>query len=361
MHILVPAAIFAALVWATATGAQPATGNAAFAEADYDTAFALWQTEALKGSSEAAFGLGLLHDLGLGRRRDPVQALQWYRLAAVRGLADAQFNVAVMLDSGGVGPPDPQLAALWYARAAASGHVRAQYNLGLLYEQGSGVPRNADLARHWFDRAASAIPQAAAKLTALTNAVKGRGVLDAPLMPTGVLIRKDDTVFAELVWTARPGPDATSYLVELADGGDIIASKTTAGSAAILPVAVRQGNLRWRVTALGADGNEAPAPWQPLIEAAPVRIVVGTQDKDADMLAADLAAALDRAGIAAVTEKTDRDADRSSIVHGPDDDAAGLAQAIAAYLPPGVSSTTGAVVADWIVTVRLVGGPIPTR
>jgi TPR repeat protein len=71
------------------------------------------------GDPRAAFGLGLLYNLGEGVGQDAVAAYLWYRRAAEAGFVPAEFNIAVMYDSGLGTARNAAEAAVWYASAAA--------------------------------------------------------------------------------------------------------------------------------------------------------------------------------------------------------------------------------------------------
>ena len=117
-------------------------GQAAYATGRFVEALRIWRPLAESGDPRAAFGLGLLYDLGEGVGQDAAAAYVWYRTAAEAGVVAAEFNIAVMCDSGVGTARNAAEAAVWYARAAAHGIARAEYNLAQLYAAGDGVPRN---------------------------------------------------------------------------------------------------------------------------------------------------------------------------------------------------------------------------
>jgi TPR repeat protein len=128
--------------------------QSAYAVGRFVDALRIWRPRAEQGDVRAAFGLGLLYDLGEGVGQDAAAAYSWYRRAAEAGYVLAEFNLAVMCDSGTGTERNPAEAALWYARAAAHGYARAEYDLAQLYQAGEGVPRNLEMAARWYAVAA---------------------------------------------------------------------------------------------------------------------------------------------------------------------------------------------------------------
>ena len=143
-------------------------GQSAYAAGRFVEALRIWRPLAESGDPRAAFGLGLLYDLGEGVGQDAAAAYVWYRTAAEAGVGPAEFNIAVMCDSGVGTARNAAEAAVWYARAAAHGIARAEYNLAQLYAAGDGVPRNLDVAKAWYAAAAAdGLSAASSKLASL--------------------------------------------------------------------------------------------------------------------------------------------------------------------------------------------------
>ncbi|MBX9757719.1 MAG: sel1 repeat family protein [Beijerinckiaceae bacterium] len=187
-----------------ASSAQPAEG-APGAKADghpVDLMFGAFQRglfltameEALKRVKEnpndgpAMTMLGELYRDGLSVRRNPVEAVRWYRLAAERGDRQAQFAMGVAHLNGVGAPKDKKAAREWLQKAAAQNHGGALYNLGVIaidndiqdfpgaaalfrkaaelgdmdaayglsvfYREGTGVPRDKAESIRWLQRAA---------------------------------------------------------------------------------------------------------------------------------------------------------------------------------------------------------------
>ena len=72
--------------------------------------------------------------------------------AALSGLPEAQYNYAVMCEEEG----DYDSAAHWWAEAAARGNRSAMYNLGVMHSWGHGVPASMEAASECFEMAATA-------------------------------------------------------------------------------------------------------------------------------------------------------------------------------------------------------------
>src|SRR5271168_3133523 len=165
---LAPACAFAVSQDAREESESSDPGQAAYAAGRFIDASRIWRPRAEQGDARAAFGLGLLYDLGEGDGQDAAAAYGWYRRAAEAGYVPAEFNIGVMCDSGAGTARNPTEAALWYARAAAHGYARAEYDLAQLYQSGEGVPRNLDMAASWYAAAAGhGLSAAALKLASL--------------------------------------------------------------------------------------------------------------------------------------------------------------------------------------------------
>jgi Sel1 repeat len=163
-----PACAYAVSRNATVESDSSDAGQSAYADGRFIDALRIWRPRAEQGDARAAFGLGLLYDLGEGVGQDAAAAYGWYRRAAEAGYVLAEFNLGVMCDSGVGTGRNATEAALWYARAAAHGYARAEYNLAQLYETGDGVPRNLDMATSWYAAAAAhGLSAAAHKVTSL--------------------------------------------------------------------------------------------------------------------------------------------------------------------------------------------------
>ena len=79
-----------------------------------------------QGNVTAQTLLGGMYSSGyLQIRRDPAEAVRYYRMAAGRSDREAQYRLALALQSGTGTRPNLVEAYMWYSLAAAAGHPRA--------------------------------------------------------------------------------------------------------------------------------------------------------------------------------------------------------------------------------------------
>jgi TPR repeat protein len=232
-------------------------------------AFRIWRERAEQGDARAAFGLGLLYDLGEGVGQDASAAYGWYRRAADAGYVLAEFNIGVMNDVGVGARRDPAEAALWYARAAAHDYARAEYHLAHLYESGEGVPRNRDMATSWYDAAASqGLSAAERKLASLREerrqpslAVAVAKPALAPAVPTGApaasTSRNGEGVEVELCWTAPAESVPVDFFVQVlaldAAGPHRVFAGFSQRSAMLVSLPSSPADYVWRIYTVAAS------------------------------------------------------------------------------------------------------------
>lgn len=109
---------------------------------------------ARKGDAVAALKLGYLYRLGRKVRKDPKQAVRWFKLAAGKGNAEAQLQMAVMYAAGEGVSQDYEAMRRWLEKSAGSGYGLSQLQLGLLYAKGITVTQDVAVARLWLGFAA---------------------------------------------------------------------------------------------------------------------------------------------------------------------------------------------------------------
>ena len=164
-----------------AAGVAPDLAFGAFQRGYYVTAMreAMLRISANPNDGPAMALMGELYRDGLGVRRNPEEALRWYRLAAARGDTPAVFALAMAYLQGSGVKADPNAARPLLETAAAAGHPGALYNLGLLVIAGEiqDFARSADL----FHRAADLGNLEAAYALGLQYR-QGRGVERDPLL-----------------------------------------------------------------------------------------------------------------------------------------------------------------------------------
>ena len=112
---------------------------------------------ALAGCNEICTQLGNDCEYGTnGAEKNPLMAIEWYRLGAERGDVECQKCLGAIHLSGDGIPKDGAEAVTWLKRAAVQGHRVAQRILGLAYLWGLDVIRNPRFGRKWLERAAQA-------------------------------------------------------------------------------------------------------------------------------------------------------------------------------------------------------------
>jgi TPR repeat protein len=252
-------------------------GQSAYAAGRFVDALRIWRPRAEQGDARAAFGLGLLYDLGDGVGQDAAAAYGWYHRAAEAGYVLAEFNIAVLCDSGTGTARNATEAALWYARAAAHGYARAEYDLAQLYEAGDGVPRNIDMAASWYAAAAArGLPAAARKVESLreqdpdtTSSSVAKPTL-APAILTGAhaasLPATGENVQIELSWTAPAEPVPAEYFVQVlaldGAGAHRAFTRFSKQSAVLASLPRAPANYAWRVYTVAASVPDyVPSAW----------------------------------------------------------------------------------------------------
>ena len=253
-----------------ACAATPEDGRRAYEAGRFTDAMGIWSELSRQGNAAAAFGLGLLYDLGNGIEADPATAFVWYKAAAEAGLPAAQFNVGAMYDAGRGVPRSTANAALWYAKAAARGHHRAQFDLGQLYEQGDGVPKNPDAAAAWYRAAAGGgVPAAGVRLRGLATSRRPGGslanvTLASPARNVKVTLSTDNSA-VELVWVAPPEPQPVHYEVQVRELGDAnlrsVFSTSINETSILIPLPADTGFYVWNVGVVGQDGSYVTGEW----------------------------------------------------------------------------------------------------
>ena len=253
-------------------------GQSAYAAGRFVDALRIWRPRAEQGDVRAAFGLGLLYDLGEGVGQDAAAAYNWYRRAAEAGYVLAEFNLAVMCDSGTGTERNPAEAALWYARAAAHGYARAEYDLAQLYQAGEGVPRNLDMASRWYAVAAGhGLSAAALKLASLREEKRQDTVSPAsvnptlaPAVPTGPRVTSargtGESVQIELSWDAPSQPVPVDFFVQVlaldASGAYRVFTSFSKQSAVLVSLPRVPADYAWQIYTIAASVPDyAPSTW----------------------------------------------------------------------------------------------------
>jgi len=130
-----------------------ALANRAYKEKDYPTALRESMPLAEQGNADAQLLLGRMCLMGQGVRKDPDQAIKWFKASAGQGNSDAQF----MLGSMYLLPQkDVSEGVEWMRLSAEQGNKDAQYVLGKAYIKGlPGLARDSVQAEMWLWLAAN--------------------------------------------------------------------------------------------------------------------------------------------------------------------------------------------------------------
>lgn len=119
-----------------------------------DTDLAEIKKSAESGNAVAQLKLGNAYEYGKGVKKDPTEAVKWYRKAADQGNADAQYYLGAAYGFGMGVKIDQAEELKWYRKAADQGNANAQFWLGTAYSNGKGVPMDYKEAAKWFRKAA---------------------------------------------------------------------------------------------------------------------------------------------------------------------------------------------------------------
>jgi hypothetical protein len=120
-------------------------GDDAYAEKDYASALAAYQTAADAGGEYGQFMLANMYLAGEGVKRDPKQYLQWMQRSADNGYPPANYLMGMAYISC-----NPSEAARYFEAAAKEEHGSAMHMLGLMYASGVGVAQSDREALRWF-------------------------------------------------------------------------------------------------------------------------------------------------------------------------------------------------------------------
>ena len=125
------------------------SGLKAYWDHDFVHAFRILEPLAVQGNSEAAYFVGMMHELGQGTVQSYTQAEAFLKKAAETGNSEAQVRLAFLYADGHLGSDRGREAADWFEKAARLGNSTAQANLGVIYANGLGRIQNYVLAHMW--------------------------------------------------------------------------------------------------------------------------------------------------------------------------------------------------------------------
>ena len=129
-------------------GVDLASGERAYQQKDYVTAFKELTPLAEKGNADAQLILGKMYWMGQGVLKDPEQAMKLFKASALQGNADAQFFLGSIYLL-----PHTDIAEgiKWLRLSAEQGNQDAQWMLGKAYLQGDkALPRDPVQAEMWL-------------------------------------------------------------------------------------------------------------------------------------------------------------------------------------------------------------------
>ncbi|MDG2422195.1 MAG: tetratricopeptide repeat protein [Gammaproteobacteria bacterium] len=135
-------------------------------DVDYKKAFDLLSSLREQGFAGPTYFLGIMHDAGLGVRKNTETAVSLFREAMQKeyindyweatvspGLA---YELARSYENGVLTDVDYERAYSLYKKSAVKGFTGAQGALGFLYESGRGVQQNLTFAYSWYSISATA-------------------------------------------------------------------------------------------------------------------------------------------------------------------------------------------------------------
>lgn len=144
------------LWWASAYAHAADDGLTAFANAQYEQAFALFSEEYTAGTIASGYFKARMIELGVIAENDVEQAGVLYLQTAKAGYPASFNRVGLMYYRGELGVKrDESQAAEYFRKGADIGEPNALFNLSRLYFQGAGVPRDEKRAHKLLQQAAA--------------------------------------------------------------------------------------------------------------------------------------------------------------------------------------------------------------
>ncbi|KAM0806437.1 hypothetical protein BDR22DRAFT_829023 [Usnea florida] len=115
-------------------------------EQSYEKALTWFRRGVANGDALCQYEIGLMHLHGLGVKRDPVLAADYFKEAANQDFASAQVNMGqLFLDQG-----DINTASRFFDLAARHGHIEAFYHLAEISNNGIGRERSCGIATAYY-------------------------------------------------------------------------------------------------------------------------------------------------------------------------------------------------------------------
>lgn len=122
-------------------------------EQSYEKALTWFKRGVANGDALCQYEMGLMHLHGLGIRKDPLLAADYFKEAANQDFASAQVNMGqLFLDQG-----DISTASRFFDLAARHGHIEAFYHLAELSNTGVGRERSCGMATAYYKMVAEKV------------------------------------------------------------------------------------------------------------------------------------------------------------------------------------------------------------
>jgi TPR repeat protein len=146
--------------------------------------FASWVNDISDSDWLAQLFAGRIYEFGIGVKRNPRKAIEFYEMASKNGSVQADFLLGVMYNNVeevkdyekslsflkksyelGYYPAVSQIGKLyedqknydqsiyWFTKGAKKNEIFSEYRLGYFYSKGLGVSENLDSAKYWYERA----------------------------------------------------------------------------------------------------------------------------------------------------------------------------------------------------------------
>lgn len=122
-------------------------------EQSYEKALTWFRRGVANGDALCQYKMGLMHIEGLGVKKDPLLAADYFKEAANKNFASAQVNMGqLFLDQG-----DIHTATRFFELAARNGHIEAFYHLAEINNYGIGQDRSCGMATAYYKTVAEKV------------------------------------------------------------------------------------------------------------------------------------------------------------------------------------------------------------
>ena len=122
-------------------------------EQSYEKALTWFRRGVANGDALCQYKMGLMHIEGLGVKKDPLLAADYFKEAANQNFASAQVNMGqLFLDQG-----DIHTATRFFELAARNGHIEAFYHLAEINNYGIGQDRSCAMATAYYKTVAEKV------------------------------------------------------------------------------------------------------------------------------------------------------------------------------------------------------------